>query len=79
MAYISLDIDLDDFDFKEVLNHIEDVYRNGYHTDLLEKWSYSTFGLQEEPKSSINDKIKMDFIKENFDKLTIENLQSIIK
>lgn len=27
---------------------------------------------------SISDQIKMDFIKNNFDKLTIEKLQSII-
>lgn len=27
---------------------------------------------------SVNDQIKMEFIKDNFDKLTLENLQSIL-
>lgn len=33
----------------------------------------------EEPKASITDKIKMDFIKEHFDKLTIDKLQSLLQ
>lgn len=78
MASFSIDVDIDDFDFKEVLNHIEEVYRNGYHTDLLEKWAYSVFGLEEKPNLSVNDRLKMDFIEEHFDKLTIDKLQSLL-
>jgi hypothetical protein len=78
MASFSIEVDIDDFDFKEVLLHVEEVHRNGHHSNLLEQWAYDVFGLKEEPKSSITDKIKMDFIKENFDKLTIDKLQSLL-
>lgn len=78
MAYINIDVDLDDFDFKEVLEHVEGVYQNGYHTKLLNEWAYSVFGIEEEPNLSVSDTIKMQFIKDNFDKLTLDKLQSLL-
>jgi len=79
MASFSIEVDIDDFDFNEVLLHVEKVHRSGHHSNLLQRWAYSVFGLEEKPNLSVNDRLKMDFIEEHFDKLTIENLQSIIK
>ena len=78
MASFSIDVDIDDFDFKEVLNHVEEVHRNGHHSKLIEQWAYSVFGLEEKPNLSVNDKLKMDFIEEHFDKLTLDKLQSLL-
>lgn len=78
MAYISLDIDLDDFDFHDILLHVEEVHRNGHHSKLIEQWAYSVFGLEEKPNLSVNDRLKMDFIEEHFDKLTLDKLQSLL-
>lgn len=75
MAYI--DVDIDEFDLDDILDYITSEYDMGRYTKTLEEWAQSVFGL-EEPNLSINDRLKMDFIKEHFDKLTIENLNTIL-
>lgn len=75
MAYINIDID--EFDLDDILDYITSEYDMGRYTKALEEWAQSVFGL-EEPNLSINDRLKMDFIKEHFDKLTIENLNTIL-
>ena len=78
MASFSIDVDIDDFDFHDILLHVEEVHRNGYHSKLIEQWAYSVFGLEEKLNLSVNDRLKMDFIEEHFDKLTIDKLQSLL-
>lgn len=78
MAYVNVNIDFDDFDLDDILEYVEQVHENGYNAKLLNEWAQSVFGLEEEPNLSVNDRLKMDFIKENFDKLTIENLNTIL-
>lgn len=75
MAYI--DVDLDDFDLDDILDYISNEYNRGRYTITLEQWSKSVFGL-EKPNLSVNDRLKMDFIEEHFDKLTIDKLQSLL-
>lgn len=78
MAYINVDIDLDEFDLDDILGYIEDEYSNGYCAKRLSEWAQSVFGIEEEPNLSVNDRLKMDFIEEHFDKLTIDKLQSLL-
>jgi hypothetical protein len=78
MANFSIDVDIDDFDFHDILLHVEEVHRSGHHSKLIEQWAYSVFGLEEKPNLSVNDRLKMDFIEEHFDKLTLDKLQSLL-
>lgn len=78
MASFSIDVDIDDFDLDDILDYISNEYNRGRYTITLEQWAYSVFGLEEKPNLSVNDRLKMDFIEEHFDKLTIDKLQSLL-
>lgn len=36
MANFSIDVDIDDFDFHDILLHVEEVHRSGHHSKLIE-------------------------------------------
>jgi hypothetical protein len=78
MAYVSIDIDFDDFDLDDILDYVAEVHDKGYNRKLLSEWVESVFEIEEKPNLSVNDRLKMDFIEEHFDKLTIDKLQSLL-
>ena len=90
MASISVDVDLDDFDLDELLDEVEDRY-NRYKTKKdkkhyadcvkqIEEWAEDLFDIEEEPlKLSLLDQMKIDFFMHNLHKISINDLENLIK
>lgn len=83
MATISVDVDVDlsEFDLDDLLSEIEDRYKDGDKDEREEILDlYSSFGLNNEKRyNSILDTIKMDFILENFNRISLTDLENSIK
>ena len=88
MASISVDIDLDDFDLDEILDELEDRY-NSYRNKEQNQKKINEFikkmkiDCSEEDENSLTsknliDELKINFIKENIDKINLSDLEKLI-
>ncbi len=86
MASISVDIDLDDFTLNEILEELEDRY-NSYRSKEKNQKEINEFikrmkiDCEEENNNwnlSILDKMKLDLFTQNLDKITLNDLETLI-
>lgn len=81
MASISVDVDvnLEDFDLDDILDELDDRYK--YSDDSrreIDDWlnQFSKFPLK---TTTILDEIKIDFLRNNLDKIKLSDLENLIK
>jgi hypothetical protein len=86
MASISVDVDLDDFELDEILDELEDRY-NSYRNKEKNQKIINEFikrmkiDCEEEggyKNMSIIDNIKIDFLLNNLNKITLNDLENLI-
>lgn len=86
MASISVDVDLDDFDLDEILEELEERY-NSYRNkeknkrqidDFIKRMKIDFEDVLPLQKLSLLDKMKIDFLSQNLDKIKLQDLESII-
>lgn len=81
MASVTVDVSIDEFDTDELLEELSDRYNSKFDTHSkkeIEDWLEDfkpDYGFE---LSSVIDKIKMEFIIENFSKLNLEDLQKLV-
>jgi hypothetical protein len=81
MASITVDVDLGDFDLDELLDEI--INRSFYplYKQDIEDWAKDMFDIEpfnENRKLSLLDKIKIDFLMDNLDKIKLNDLENLI-
>ena len=72
-----VDVDLDEFDLDELLEEIEFRYW-GSDKIIIDEWA-SSFTHIEIKNLSLIDELKIDFLKNNIDKITLNELENLIK
>ena len=86
MASISVDVDLVDFDLNEILEELEERY-NSYYNSAKNKKIINDFIVRmkidcEEDFNvnslSLIDRIKLDFLINNIDKIKLNDLEKLI-
>lgn len=87
MASISVDVDLEDFDLDEILEELEDRYnRNGIRgknnkteiDDFIKRMKIDFEDVLPLENLSLLDKMKIDFLTQNLDKIKLQDLESLI-
>jgi hypothetical protein len=87
MASISVDVDLDDFDLDEILEELEDRYnRNGIIgknnkqeiDDFIKRMKIDFEDVLPLQNLSLLDKMKIDFLTNNLEKIKLQDLENII-
>jgi len=87
MASISVDVDLDDFDLDEILEELEDRYnRNGMRgknnkqeiDDFIKRMKIDFEDVLPLQNLSLLDKMKIDFLTNNLEKIKIQDLENLI-
>lgn len=80
MANISVDVDvnLDDFDLDDILDNIDARYK--YSKDErkeIDDW-LSTFNKVSFKTTTLLDEMKIDFLRNNLDKISLNDLEKLI-
>ena len=84
MAYINIEVDLDDFDLNELLDEVERRY-DGYRSSSSDKETIKEFCLDivKEGKDiyigSLTNEMKFDFLRENIDKIGLNDLENLLQ
>jgi hypothetical protein len=87
MTSILVDVDLDDFDLDEILEELEDRYnRNGIRgknnkkeiDDFIKRMKIDFEDVLPLENLSLLDKMKIDFLTQNLDKIKLQDLESLI-
>lgn len=81
MASITVDVDLDDFELYELLEEVEDRYnyKSGKNKQQIEDWVKDLLEIEPfETKLSLLDKMKIDFLMQNLDKIKLNDLENLI-
>ena len=87
MASILVDVDLDDFDLDEILEELEDRYnRNGIRgknnkqeiDDFIKRMKIDFEDVLPIQNLSLLDKMKIDFLTNNLEKIKIKDLENLI-
>lgn len=79
MASVTIDVSLDDFDLDELLEEVEDRYN--FHRDKaqIEEWAKDLFEIERfEQKLSLLDTMKIEFLMQNINKITLNDLENLI-
>jgi hypothetical protein len=77
MASVSIDIDLDEFDTDDLIDELSTTTLSKSDKEELSEILY---GLDKQAEiKTMKDEMKMEFFLENFAKISLENLESIIK
>ena len=84
MGSISIDVDLADFNLDEILDELEDRYNSYYRRDLNRK-EINEFikrmkieaGEMDILNLSLLDKMKIDYLKNNLNKISLNDLEKI--
>lgn len=74
---VDVDVDLDEFDLDELLEEIESRYY-GSSKIIIDEWT-SSFTHIEIKNLSLLDELKIDFLKNNLDKITLNELENLIR
>ena len=72
-----VDVDLDEFYLDELLEEIESRYW-GSDKIIIDEWA-SSFTHIEIKNLSLIDELKIDFLKNNIDKITLNELENLIR
>ena len=85
MASISVDVSLDDFDLDEILEELEDRYNSYYRRESNQKEinkfiKKMKIDCEENDilNLSILDKMKIDLLMQNLNKITLNDLENLI-
>lgn len=83
MAYVRVEVDLDDFDLNELLDEISDRYSSKYcgvkDKKNIEEWAKELFEIKRFNISlSLLDQMKIDLLMDNLNKITLNNLEKLI-
>lgn len=83
MAYIEVEIDLSDFELDDILEELEERYhfRHGKSKKAIDDF-IKRMKIDAEPISPgflLMDQMKIDFFMRNIDKITINELEELIK
>ena len=79
MASISVDVSLDDFDLDELLEEVEDRYNYQNDKNQIEEWAKDLFEIERfEQKLSLLDTMKIEFLMQNINKITLNDLENLI-
>ena len=74
---VEVDVDLDEFDLDELLEEIESRYW-GSSKIIIDEWTSSLTHI-EIKNLSLVDELKIDFLKNNLDKITLNELENLIR
>ena len=79
MASVTVDVnvDLDEFDLDELLEEVESRYW-GSSKVIIDEWASNLTDLKIENLSIVDD-LKILFLKNNLDKITLNELENLIK
>lgn len=87
MASITVDVDLGDFDLDEILEELEDRYNRGgirgksnkhLIDEFIKKMKIDFEDVLPLQNLSLLDKMKIDFLTQNLDKIKLQDLENII-
>lgn len=87
MASITIDVDLGDFDLNEILEELEDRYNRGgirgksnknLIDEFIKKMKIDFEDVLPLQNLSLLDKMKIDFLTQNLDKIKLQDLENII-
>lgn len=83
MAYVRVEVDLDDFNLNELLDEISDRYSSKYcavkDKQNIEEWAKELFEIKRFNISlSLLDQMKIDLLMDNLNKITLNNLEKLI-
>lgn len=87
MPYVQVDVDLDDFDLDDLLDEIKDRYfRNGIRgksnkttiDKFLKELKIEPEDVLETSGLSLLNKMKVDLVMNNIDKITLNDLEKLI-
>lgn len=87
MASITVDVDLGDFDLYEILEELEDRYNRGgirgksnqnLIDEFIKKMKIDFEDVLPLQNLSLLDKMKIDFLTQNLDKIKLQDLENII-
>lgn len=83
MAYVRVEVDLDEFDLDELLNEIDDRYISKYcavrDKQQIEKWAKELFDIERFDISlSLLDQMKIDLLMNNLNKITLNDLEKLL-
>lgn len=79
MASVTIDVSLDDFDLDELLEEVEDRYNYQNDKNQIEEWAKDLFEIERfEQKLSLLDTMKIEFLMQNINKITLNDLENLI-
>jgi hypothetical protein len=83
MAYIQIDIDLDEFDLDEILDELEDRYGHNHHNkheidNFIKKMKIDVEEFLPLQNLSLINKMKLDFLINNIEQIKLEDLENLI-
>lgn len=78
MAYVSVDVDLDEFDLDELLDEVSDRYESKRNKKEIEDWANDLFEIEKPKNLCLIDQIKIDFLIKNLDRISINDLEKIL-
>lgn len=85
MAYVEVEVDLSDFDLDEILEEMDTRYnsfrRKKENREKIKKFFIDAEIFEQKSQSNISlvDKMKIDFLMNNLNKISINNLESLIQ
>jgi hypothetical protein len=79
MAYINVDVDLDEFDLDDLLDELEDRYSYKQNKETIEDFAKDLLNVKVENNLSLIDQLKIDFLINNLEKISINDLESLLK
>ncbi|MFJ1492503.1 hypothetical protein [Capnocytophaga canis] len=78
MASITIDIDLDEIDTYDVLDELEGRLEMGRSTKTIVTWIEKQYTEIQEKKNTLFENEKIAFFNEHLEKITLEDLESIV-
>ena len=78
MASITIDIDLDEIDTYDVLDELEGRLEMGRSTKTIVTWIEKQYTEIKEKKKTLFENEKIVFFNEHLEKITLEDLESIV-
>lgn len=83
MAWIEIDIDLDEFSLSDILEELEDRYnhKNKKHKEAIDDWikdliDYNVIATH--TNNTLLDQMKIDFFMNNIGKISLNDLENLV-
>jgi hypothetical protein len=78
MGSVAIYVDLDEFDLDDLLEEIEDRYTYNSNKKEIDEWGKEFFGAEINYNLSLLDQMKIDFLMNNINKITLNDLEKLI-